>query len=135
MKITDEAAMLHFGQQLAKGLQPGHIVTINGTLGAGKTVLCRGILRGLGYDGDVSSPSYAIIHEYSPPDTHFPVVHADLYRIEDKEDFAELGLLDDIGDAILLVEWAERFDGLADMATKNINIEIEEGTIRSIILT
>jgi len=130
MNIADEAAMHEYGEKLASELRAGDIVAIDGPLGAGKTVLCRGILSGLGFADEVSSPSYAIMHEYHPPDTRLPVIHADLYRIENSDEFTELGLLDDIGEAILLVEWAERFAGLSARAVRHISIDIEEGGAR-----
>lgn len=120
--IAEENAMEQFGQELAERLNAGDIVAIDGPLGAGKTVLCRGILRGLGYAGEVASPSYALIHEYHPPDTRVPVLHADLYRIENTEEIAELGLLEDGDGQILLVEWAQRLPQLAQMASCKISI-------------
>ena len=108
MIIADEQAMLDFGKELAGTLKPGDWLAINGTLGAGKTVLCKGILRELGFAGEVSSPSYALVHQYDPPDVQVPVVHADLYRLDGPDDLDELGLDDGHEDCITLIEWAER---------------------------
>jgi tRNA threonylcarbamoyladenosine biosynthesis protein TsaE len=108
MIVSDEAAMLAFGEQLAAGLSVGDWLALDGPLGAGKTVLCKGILRGLGFTGEVASPSYAIIHQYDPPETNIAVAHADLYRVEDVGELDELGLGDDRDNRITLVEWAER---------------------------
>lgn len=102
--------MFHLGRELGGGLHAGDLVAINGTLGAGKTVLCQGILSGLGYEGEVGSPSYAIVHHYGPPDVRMPVVHADLYRVNDVTELDELGLDDDAQNAVILIEWAERAD-------------------------
>ena len=106
MIVRSEAEMERLGYDLAKRAGPGQLVTLSGPLGAGKTVLSRAILRALGFDGDVSSPTYAIIHEYSDPAMRMPVVHADLYRLEDPEELHELGLFDD-QDSLKLVEWPE----------------------------
>jgi tRNA threonylcarbamoyladenosine biosynthesis protein TsaE len=108
MIIATEAEMRAFGEQLAAQLQPGDWVAIDGPLGAGKTVLCAGILRGLGFSGEVASPSYAIIHSYDPPELSFAVAHADLYRLNHVEELEELGLAEERGGRITLVEWAER---------------------------
>jgi tRNA threonylcarbamoyladenosine biosynthesis protein TsaE len=108
MIIPDEQAMLAFGEQLGAKLRLGDWVAIDGPLGAGKTVLCRGILMGLDFDGEVSSPSYALVHHYAPPDTRLVVAHADLYRLNAPEELDELGLADERDNQITLVEWAER---------------------------
>jgi tRNA threonylcarbamoyladenosine biosynthesis protein TsaE len=108
MMIIDETAMRRFGEQLAATLAPGDWVAIDGPLGAGKTVLCKGILRGLGFHGEVASPSFAIVHQYAPPETGIAVAHADLYRLEHADELDEIGLAEDRGDRITLVEWAER---------------------------
>ena len=100
--------MLVFGEQLGGTLRLGDWVAIDGPLGAGKTVLCKGILTGLGFGGEVSSPSYALVHHYSPPDTRLVVAHADLYRLNTPEELDELGLADERDNQITLVEWAER---------------------------
>ena len=100
--------MRAYGQQLAFGLKPSDWVAIDGPLGAGKTVLCKGILRGLGFDGEVASPSYAIVHQYAPPETSIAVAHADLYRLNNVDELDELGLAEERSNQITLVEWAER---------------------------
>jgi tRNA threonylcarbamoyladenosine biosynthesis protein TsaE len=108
MILANEAEMLAFGFALAARLKAGDWLAIDGPLGAGKTVLCSGILRGLGYQGEVASPSYALVHQYDPPDVKISVNHADLYRIDTADDFEELGLGDHRDDCITLVEWAKR---------------------------
>jgi tRNA threonylcarbamoyladenosine biosynthesis protein TsaE len=108
MKVIDEAAMLAFGVKLAAELKAGDWLAIEGPLGAGKTVLCKGILHGLGYEGEVASPSYAIVHPYDPPAVRIPVLHIDLYRINSPDELEELGLGQAGSDCIHLVEWANR---------------------------
>jgi tRNA threonylcarbamoyladenosine biosynthesis protein TsaE len=83
-----------------------------GDLGAGKTSLCRGILRGLGFAGDVASPTFPIVQLYEPPETFIPVWHVDLYRIESQDELDELGLDEARADAALLIEWPERLPAL-----------------------
>ncbi len=115
--------MLAFGIELAASLQVGQMVTIDGTLGAGKTTLCRGILAGLGFSGEVQSPTYAIIHSYDPPDTHMPVLHADLYRLRHPDELEELGLLDAYHDSVLLIEWPSHAPYLYELAGISLVIE------------
>jgi tRNA threonylcarbamoyladenosine biosynthesis protein TsaE len=105
MKLKDEAATLAFGRKLAAALKRGDAVTLSGPLSAGKTTLVRGLLAGLGHEGEVPSPSFAIVQPYEmllPP-----VWHVDLYRIENASDLGELGLEDISHDGVLIVEWPE----------------------------
>lgn len=108
MIIADEKAMLAFGEELGTALSVGDWVALDGPLGAGKTVLCKGILRSLGFIGEVASPSYAIIHHYYPPETDVAVAHADLYRLNDVAELDEIGLDEERDRRITLVEWARR---------------------------
>lgn len=108
MIIGSEREMLAYGSSLASTLKSGDWVAINGPLGAGKTVLCAGILAGLGFDGEVASPSYAIVHSYDPPEVSIAVAHVDLYRLNDVAELDELGLAEERAARITLVEWAER---------------------------
>ena len=105
MILEDEAATVAAGETLARQLRPGDVVAMTGDLGAGKTTLVRGLLHALGHDGEVPSPSFAIVQPYDDLDP--PVWHADLYRVENPAELAELGL-DSLGDGILIVEWPER---------------------------
>jgi len=105
MILEDEAATVAVGEALAKVLRAGDVVAMTGDLGAGKTTLVRGLLHALGHGGEVPSPSFAIVQPYEDLDP--PVWHADLYRLENPAELAELGL-DSLGDEILIVEWPER---------------------------
>ena len=105
MILEDEAATVAAGAALASKLRPGDVVTMAGDLGAGKTTFVRGLLHALGHGGEVPSPSFAIVQPYEDLDP--PVWHADLYRLEDRAELAELGL-DSLGDSVLIVEWPER---------------------------
>ena len=105
MTLADEAATVAAGAQLAAMIRPGDVIAMTGDLGAGKTTLVRGLLQALGHDGEVPSPSFAIVQPYEDIDP--PVWHADLYRVENVAELAELGL-DSLGDGVLIVEWPER---------------------------
>ncbi len=134
MIIANADDMLQYGRQLGNRLRAGDWVAIDGPLGAGKTVLCRGILESLGFKGDVASPSYALIHHYIVPDVSVPVVHADLYRINAVDELDELGLFDGSSDCIILVEWAERSGGSFGKPSYHIEIEITASNDRNLTL-
>lgn len=110
MILTDPHASEALGARLAALIAPGDVVTLSGPLGAGKTSVARGLLAALGLVGEAPSPSFAIVQPYAPPEVRLPVLHVDLYRIEDPDEIEELGL-DDTADAVLLVEWPERAPG------------------------
>lgn len=105
MILASEAETAAVGAALAKAARPGDVVALSGPLGVGKTAFARGFIGALGHDGDVPSPSFAIVQPYEDLDP--PVWHVDLYRIEDASEIDELGL-DAAADAVLLVEWPER---------------------------
>jgi tRNA threonylcarbamoyladenosine biosynthesis protein TsaE len=116
--VAGEDEMLVLGAELAEGLQPGDLVTLDGPLGAGKTTLVRGILRGIGHDGPVRSPTFTLIQLY---DTKPPVLHADLYRLKSA---AGLGLEEFECSHVLLVEWSDRLENLLD---RTLSWQIEIG--------
>ena len=90
--LSDPQATFAFGARLGAVLDTGDVVTLTGTLGAGKTVLAGGILAGAGLAVAAPSPSFPIVITYDPPTVRLPVAHVDLYRIEDSGDLEELGL-------------------------------------------
>ncbi len=108
--VPSEEEMLSLGEQLAAGLEAGDVVGFVGDLGAGKTHLIAGILRGLGEAEAVSSPTFALVHEHHGG--RLPVAHFDLYRMKDEQEAISIGWDEYLqSDAVLLVEWADRFDG------------------------
>jgi tRNA threonylcarbamoyladenosine biosynthesis protein TsaE len=108
IRLTDAEATEAFGATLARSLKADDVVALFGPLGAGKTTLARGLLRGLGHEGDVASPTFPIVQAYAPPDTRIPVWHVDLYRIEHPSELAEIGLDEARGEAALVIEWPDR---------------------------
>lgn len=105
VRLADAEATEAFGRALAALLRAGDVVALAGALGAGKTVLARGVLRGLGFSGDVASPTFPIVQVY---DSDPPLWHVDLYRIEAAGELAELGLDEARESAAMLIEWPER---------------------------
>lgn len=109
--LDSPATTEDFGRGLAASIHPGDIIALEGDLGAGKTTLARGILHGLGYRGEVASPTFPIVIPYE--ELGVPVWHVDLYRIEDRSEIEELALDEALLHAALLIEWPERLgDGL-----------------------
>jgi tRNA threonylcarbamoyladenosine biosynthesis protein TsaE len=124
------------GFKLGKLLRSGEVVCLYGELGAGKTVMVKGIARALGIDErDIVSASFTIISEYH---SNPPFVHIDLYRIESKEELYELGLWEHIGgEGISVIEWAEKAgeglpEGTISVWLKSINENTREITIEGI---
>ncbi len=116
-----EPAMLALGAELARDLRGGQLVTLSGDLGAGKTTLVRGMLRGLGFEGRVKSPSYGLVETYELDG--LTVHHLDLYRLGDPGELDFLGLEDLLADdSVLLVEWPERAGGRLPASTRRIDI-------------
>ena len=105
MILADEAATARLGAQLAAHVRPGEVITLSGPLGVGKTALARALIGALGHEGEVPSPSFAIVQPYE--ELRPPVWHVDLYRIEQAGELDELGL-DDLDHVVLIVEWPAR---------------------------
>jgi tRNA threonylcarbamoyladenosine biosynthesis protein TsaE len=112
IRTRSEEETIALGEEIARALPRPSVVLLIGDLGAGKTTLAKGIVKGLAGAApeDVNSPTYTLIHEYGEKDK---VYHIDLYRLERESEVLALGL-DDLlaSDAILLVEWGERFPAL-----------------------
>lgn len=108
MRLDSLDASEALGARLAEVARPGDVIALSGPLGAGKTSIARGLLAALGLEGEAPSPSFAIVQPYEPPEVRMPVLHVDLYRIEDPEEAEELGLEDARADSLLIVEWPER---------------------------
>ena len=118
--LTDAAATERLGRALGARLRAGDVVALSGTLGAGKTTLARGVLRGLGFAGEVASPTFPIVQVY---DTAPPLWHVDLYRIEEAAELEELGLDEARLDSAVLIEWPERLPRLwADALRLSLDI-------------
>lgn len=124
MIIETPKAMLAAGLAFAERLAAGDWVTLSGGLGAGKTLFCKGVLEGLGFEGDVPSPTFTIMNHYTVPDVKIPVIHADLYRLKGPEELDELGLLDsEMADSICMIEWPEQGGSVFDNARFRISIQ------------
>jgi len=104
---TEETEAL--GYQLAEYLRPGDVIAYYGDLGAGKTAFTRGLARGLGCTGRVSSPTFTIVNEH---EGRLPLFHFDMYRLGDEEELFDIGWEDYLRrGGVCAVEWSERVEG------------------------
>ena len=134
--LPDEAATLAFGVTLSASLQPGLFIAISGELGSGKTTLARGLLRGLGYEGKVKSPTYTLVEHYKL--SRLNLYHFDFYRFKDAQELVEAGLRDHFdGRNVCVAEWPERALGLLPIADLSISLAEERNgrRIRVVALT
>jgi tRNA threonylcarbamoyladenosine biosynthesis protein TsaE len=134
-RTTSEEETIALGEELSRELPRSGVVLLIGNLGAGKTTLAKGIAQGLGAAApeEVSSPTFTLIHEYGTPPK---VYHVDLYRLERANEVARLGL-DELfdRDAVVLIEWGERFPELMPPVRSEIRIRTAEGDRREITVT
>lgn len=120
--VADAAAMESLGAALARAIGGGLMVHLRGELGAGKTTLVRGVLRGFGYAGSVRSPTYTLVEPYDLATRR--VYHLDLYRLGDPEELEWIGVRDLLDeDSVALIEWPERGAGMLPPADLEIEID------------
>jgi tRNA threonylcarbamoyladenosine biosynthesis protein TsaE len=133
-RTASEAETIALGEQLARDLPARGVVLLIGNLGAGKTTLAKGIVHGLGAapTDEVSSPTFTLIHEFG----NGRVYHIDLYRLDELRELATLGL-DEIfdRDALVLIEWGERFPRILPAERTEIRIRATGDDEREIEVT
>lgn len=114
-----------FAEDLAKTVEPGEVIALFGGLGMGKTAFCRGFAKGMGYEGEVSSPTFAIVHEYSGG--RLNIYHFDMYRIESFDDLYSTGYFEYLeSGGVVITEWSENIENvLPESYTK---VEIVRGS-------
>lgn len=105
------------GLKFSKKISKGDIIALNGNLGSGKTTFVKGVLKGLNYEYDVTSPTYTLINEYH---ANFNVIHIDCYREKDLNRWLSIGITDYfVDDYILFIEW---YENIKSILPKNINL-------------
>ncbi len=134
-RTASEEETIALGEKLSRELPRRAVVLLIGNLGAGKTTLAKGIVKGLGAaePEEVSSPTFTLIHEYGAP---AKVYHVDLYRLDRASEAARLGL-DELfdRDAVVLIEWGERFPELMPPVRFEIRLQAREENRREITVT
>lgn len=122
--ISSASEMEKLGIVISQASNPGMKIHLSGTLGAGKTTLVRGFLRGLGYIGKVKSPTFTLVEPYEFD--AFSVFHFDLYRIESSLELEAIGYREYPGsDSICLIEWPEKADDYLEIPDLLVKIQIE----------
>jgi tRNA threonylcarbamoyladenosine biosynthesis protein TsaE len=121
-------------ERLGRLLAAGDVLALLGPLGAGKTTFIQGLARGLEVPADrhVASPTFALVNEHPG---RVPLVHADLYRIENERELPELGLTDAFDRAAVAIEWLDRFPDAAPADRLEIAIAFASGDARTLTLT
>ena len=132
MLLDSPEATEALGGLLAGRLRAGDVIALFGDLGTGKTTFSRGVLRGLGFEADVASPTFPIVQPYGTPDVRLPVWHVDLYRIEEAAELEELALDEARGEAALVIEWPERMGALLWPDALRLHISVAGSGARSL---
>ena len=123
--LKDEKATENIGKKLAGILYPPLVIYLKGELGAGKTTLVRGFLRGLNYEGKVKSPTFTLVEEYSFEEKEFDIYHFDFYRLQSAEELEFMGIREYFHEkSICFIEWPER--GLNVLPLADIQLELKE---------
>ena len=131
MRLADPEATEQLGRALGAVLRAGDVIALIGALGAGKTTLARGVLRGVGFAGEVTSPTFPIVQPYDSAKLRLPVWHVDLYRIEEPSELGQLALDEALDGGALLVEWPERAEASWPHALR-LQLAVEGEGVRSL---
>ena len=125
IKTKSPAETMALGEQIGRAATPGLVLALTGDLGAGKTVLCKGIAAGLGVTETITSPTFTIRQSYE--DGRLPFHHMDVYRIEDPDEMEEIGLFDCVdGEGVTVIEWAEMIRDLLPPETVCITLTYDK---------
>ena len=127
-----EDDMVKLGKRFGKLAKPGMVISLRGSLGAGKTVFARGVARSLGIEEAIVSPTFTLVQEY---DGKLPMYHMDLYRITSQEDFEMIGGEDMLySNGVCLIEWSEIINEMLPKDTIFINIVVNPDQSRTVTI-
>ena len=122
------------GREFARALPAGSVVALTGPLGSGKTRFVKGFVSEIGAGGEVTSPTFTLIHEYTGG--RVPVYHFDFFRLEERRAAERLGLDEYFfGDGICVIEWADKFPELIPPTARWISFESKSETRRLITIS
>ena len=122
----DETELRAWGVKLGSECTPLLVITLSGDLGAGKTTLAQSICAGYGVEEPVTSPTYSLVHRYDAPNS--PVVHIDLYRLDNESQLTNIGWDEIISEhALVIVEWPERAGDRIPSDHLHIDLEYAPG--------
>ena len=125
--------MENLGREIGKICKGGSVISLRGSLGAGKTVFAKGVARSLGIEEAIVSPTFTLVQEY---DGSLPMYHMDLYRITSEEDFQMIGGEDMLySDGVCLVEWSEIINDILPSRTLFVQITVNEDQSRTVLLS
>ncbi len=126
-----ENETLALAAELANTVQPGTVIALYGTLGAGKTAFCRGFIQSLcGSEQEVPSPTFTLLQTYET--ARFPVFHFDMYRLKTPDEAYELGIEDAFAEGVSLIEWPEKIGTLLPRKHLSITFDIQSDGSRRI---
>lgn len=118
---TSAEETVELGKKIGSFLKKGDIIAMQGTLGAGKTTITKGIAQALGINETITSPTFCLISEY---EGKMPLYHMDVYRLDGAEDFANLGTEDMLyGEGVSIIEWSEKI--MEELPHKTIILKLE----------
>ena len=127
---SSEQETRELGKRMAGKVTPGTVISLRGSLGAGKTVFAKGFAEGLGITEAIVSPTFTLVQEY---DGRLKLYHLDLYRLSGEDEFESMGGEDfRYSDGVALIEWSEKIEDMLPDDTIFINITINEDLTRSI---
>lgn len=135
LKLTTHSSeeTIALGELLGAMLKPGDVLAMRGTLAAGKTTITKGIAKALGVTDNITSPTFCIISEYEG--AKMPLYHMDVYRLDNAEDFINLGVDDLIyGNGVSIIEWSEKIQSELPKKTITVQITPNEDSTRTIEL-
>ena len=130
---TSEGETKELGRRLAEKVKPGSVISLRGSLGAGKTVFAKGFAEALGIGEAIVSPTFTLVQEY---DGRLKMYHLDLYRLSGEDEFESMGGEDFLySDGVTLIEWSEKIDSMLPQDTIYVEITIADDLSRTITIT
>ncbi|MEE8490747.1 MAG: tRNA (adenosine(37)-N6)-threonylcarbamoyltransferase complex ATPase subunit type 1 TsaE [Acidimicrobiia bacterium] len=121
IRCTGPAETMAVGRRLASLLRPGDVVLIEGDLGAGKTTFIAGVAEGLGVDEEITSPTFILARTYSGL---VPLTHADVYRMDTLGEVADLDLIEEAADGVLMIEWGTAVEQSMPASRLVVHLEV-----------